>query len=313
MAALSLVAAVVAWNLAYFFFVLILLGLLWLSQQRRGPHTHPRPGSWRALRCARVFSLVRADSIGDNRHALLSDREIVGLHVFTQFALLPVRLTLAIWGNVGAVVWLEQDGSRRAWALLEAISAAGKAPRSALSRRERCLGAAKAIARLADVGVRRTARGPGRLVLLRAGQRLRCVRGKTGGAEGILKTSTPMEKMANHCRVWTEVDCEALRANAGYALALSGVGAELMAVVKANAYGHGVRISSKPVHPQSASRSPTSRKRAKCERRRATARILRQSLAAVQRDAVVEAALIAIPASRRHPRSPTLRDPWQSD
>ncbi len=51
-----------------------------------------------------------------------------------------------------------------------------------------------------------------------------------------------MEKMANHCRVWTEVDCEALRANAGYALALSGVGAELMAVVKANAYGHGVGI-----------------------------------------------------------------------
>lgn len=132
MAALSLVAAVVAWNLAYFFFVLILLGLTTAVRGDEGPTIPP----WilaSALVCAGLLLVWGLLDRWRHRYAPLSDREIVGLHVFTDFALLPVRLTLAIWGNVGAVVWLEQDGSRRAWALLEAISAAGKAPRSALS------------------------------------------------------------------------------------------------------------------------------------------------------------------------------------
>jgi alanine racemase len=44
----------------------------------------------------------------------------------------------------------------------------------------------------------------------------------------------------NIARIWTEVDPSAIRHNAEFALRLTGETAGLMAVVKANAYGHGV-------------------------------------------------------------------------
>jgi alanine racemase len=44
----------------------------------------------------------------------------------------------------------------------------------------------------------------------------------------------------NECRIWAEVDASAIRHNAGYVLNHISRGAGLMAVVKADAYGHGV-------------------------------------------------------------------------
>lgn len=57
-----------------------------------------------------------------------------------------------------------------------------------------------------------------------------------------MKASGPMNGREFGPRTWIEVDREALRANARHAKGLIGGDADVMAVVKANAYGHGVEV-----------------------------------------------------------------------
>jgi hypothetical protein len=136
MAGLSLVAAVAVWNLAYFFFVLILLGLTTAVRGDEGPAIPP----WIAVAALAGAGGVLVWGLVDrwlHRYSGLSDRAIVGPHVVADVALLPVRLTLAIWGNLGAILVMGRGGARRAWDLLAAISAAGKAPLGSLTLVER--------------------------------------------------------------------------------------------------------------------------------------------------------------------------------
>ncbi len=140
MSALSLVAAVAIWNVAYFFFVLILLGLNTAVRGDEGPMI-PLWIYVAALGCAGFLLVWGLIDGWLRRYARLTDRAIVGAHLVEDFALLPVRLTFAIWGNFGAVLWLGPDGVRRSWELLAAISVVGKAPLSSLTLIERDVGA----------------------------------------------------------------------------------------------------------------------------------------------------------------------------
>lgn len=130
MAGVSLAAAVLLWNLAYFFFVLILLGL---TTAALGDVGMPRwiPASALALAIALLaWGLLDAWA---RRFEPVTDRHIIGWHLFGDFVLLPVRVTLAVWGNLSAMRWLNREEIERAWALLHEIRDRGKAQVSALS------------------------------------------------------------------------------------------------------------------------------------------------------------------------------------
>ncbi len=49
-----------------------------------------------------------------------------------------------------------------------------------------------------------------------------------------------MQHPVENCRCWAEIDLSAIRQNAALAAELAGPGAGIMAIVKANAYGHGL-------------------------------------------------------------------------
>jgi hypothetical protein len=129
---ISLVGAILAWNLAYFFFVLILLGLVTAAKGDFGPAT-PRwiPGTALALAIGLLLWGV-VDAVR-RRFAPPSDRAIIGWHLIPDFLLLPVRVTFAIWGNFTAVRRLSPHEIDRAWELLVAIHRAGNAPISTLT------------------------------------------------------------------------------------------------------------------------------------------------------------------------------------
>ncbi len=131
MAVLSFAGAVVLWNVAYFFFVLILLGLTTAVRGDEGP-TIPH---WIAVSALGGAGFLLAWGLVDhwvNRFIRLKDRSIVGWHVGADVILLPVRLTLAVMGNLGALLWMGRDREARAWELLVAISAARQAALSSL-------------------------------------------------------------------------------------------------------------------------------------------------------------------------------------
>ncbi len=132
MAGLSLLGALVVWNLAYFFFVLILLGLTTAVRGDEGPYVPV----WIAAAAGGLAAGLLVWGIVDHwlhRFVRLSDRSIIGPHLVTDFALLPVRMTFAVWGNLGAVLSLEGDMVRRAWELLGAISGAKRARLTSLT------------------------------------------------------------------------------------------------------------------------------------------------------------------------------------
>ncbi len=131
MAALSFFGAVVLWNLAYFFFVLILLGLTTAVRGDEGP-TIPNWIAASAMGGAGVLLVWGLVDHWANRFVHLKDRPIVGWHVGADFALLPVRLTLAVMGNLGAFLWMGHERIARAWELLIAIAEAKRAPLSSL-------------------------------------------------------------------------------------------------------------------------------------------------------------------------------------
>ncbi len=131
-AILSLLAAALAWNLAYFFFVLILLGL---ETSVRGDFGGEIP-RWiliSALALAGVLFIWGLVDAGQRRFAPPSDRAIIGWHLISDFLLLPVRLTFAIGGNLRAVRLLTSSEIGRAWELVLTIHQQGKARLSTLS------------------------------------------------------------------------------------------------------------------------------------------------------------------------------------
>ncbi len=125
-AIVSLFAAVIAWNLAYFFFTLILLGLVTSVRGDFGPDT-PRwiPGTALALAATLLFwGVIDAHR---RRFATASDRPIIGWHLVPDFLLLPVRITFAIGGNFSAIRPLTDAELDHAWELLTSIHRAGQA------------------------------------------------------------------------------------------------------------------------------------------------------------------------------------------
>jgi hypothetical protein len=131
-AALSLLAAVVLWSLAYFFFALILLGL---TTAARGDWADEMP-AWipaTALALAGVLVVWGMIDLWLRRYRGATDRPIVGWHLIGEFLLLPVRVSLAVWGNLSAVRRLDAGEIERAWELLREIQSRGRAPLSSLT------------------------------------------------------------------------------------------------------------------------------------------------------------------------------------
>jgi hypothetical protein len=129
---LSLAVAALAWNLAYFFFVLILLGLVTAARGDFGPQIPAWiPGTALVL----VVVLLVWGVIDHLRHRFAGarDRPIIGWHLFGEFLLLPVRLTFAIWGNFTAIRRFDRGEIEQAWEILRTIQRNGKGHLSALS------------------------------------------------------------------------------------------------------------------------------------------------------------------------------------
>ncbi len=129
---LSLAAAALAWNLAYFLFVLILLGAVTSARGDFGPQM---PAWIPGLAFALVIVLFVWGVIDHarRRYAGVPDRAIIGWHLFADFLLLPVRLTFAAWGNFTAIRRLSAEEAARAWELLVLIQREGKGRLSALA------------------------------------------------------------------------------------------------------------------------------------------------------------------------------------
>lgn len=118
--------ALLAWNLAYFFFVLILLGLTTAVRGDFGAEIPAWiPGSAAAL--AVVVLVWGSVDMIRRQFNPVPDRPIVGWHLFGEFLLLPVRLTFGVMGNLGAIRRLDASALDRAWELLVAIHGAGRA------------------------------------------------------------------------------------------------------------------------------------------------------------------------------------------
>lgn len=132
MACFSLVAAIVCWGLAYFFFVLILLGLTTAARGDVGPEI-PQWIPTSAAIIAGVLILWGICLQIRRRYAGLTDRQIIGWHLISEFLLLPVRMTFAVGGNLGAIRWLSPAEQDRAWELLTTIHRARKARISSLT------------------------------------------------------------------------------------------------------------------------------------------------------------------------------------
>lgn len=132
MSALSLLAAIVVWNLAYFFFVFILLGLTTAAKGDLGPDIPPWIPGTAGILAVLLFVWGIVDHIR-KRFAGIDDRPIIGWHLGGDFLLLPVRLTLAIGGNLSAARWLSPEEQDRAWELLMTIQRTGKTRVSALT------------------------------------------------------------------------------------------------------------------------------------------------------------------------------------
>jgi len=131
LAVVSFVSGLVFWGLAYFFFVLILLGLVTAVRGDQGPEIPPWiPGTAFGLAVILlVWGLV--DHLR-NRYTRLTDRPIIGWHLIRDFLLLPVRLTFGSFSNLGAVRRLDAMELERAWELLLTIQERGKLPVNAL-------------------------------------------------------------------------------------------------------------------------------------------------------------------------------------
>lgn len=62
------------------------------------------------------------------RYQPVSDRAIIGWHLFADVLLLPARLTFAIWDHIGLRVNLTDGEKQDAWFLLQAISRKKRVP-----------------------------------------------------------------------------------------------------------------------------------------------------------------------------------------
>jgi hypothetical protein len=132
LALLSLATAALAWILAYFFFTLILLGLVTADRGDFGPQI-PWWISGTGMACTAVLLIWGVIDHARHRYDGPSDRAVIGWHLFGEFLLLPVRLTFAIWGNLTAIRRLNDEELARAWELLGTIQRHGKTHLSALT------------------------------------------------------------------------------------------------------------------------------------------------------------------------------------
>jgi hypothetical protein len=131
LAIVSFVSGIALWGLAYFFFVLILLGLVTAAKGDQGPEI-PR---WIPETAFGLAVILLVWGMGDhfrNRYTRLTDRPIIGWHLFRDFLLLPVRLTFGSFANLGAIRRLDAGELERAWELLLMIQERGKVSVSTL-------------------------------------------------------------------------------------------------------------------------------------------------------------------------------------
>lgn len=128
----ALLAALLAWGLYAFVFVLLVLGFLTSTRGDFGPHMPPwLPLS--ALGGAAALMLWALIDARRRRFSPVSNRSILGWHLIPDFLLLPARLTLAITGNLRAVRRLSPADEEEAWTLLCRIAEEGKSARSHLA------------------------------------------------------------------------------------------------------------------------------------------------------------------------------------
>jgi hypothetical protein len=132
LAVCALLGASLLWNLAYFFFVLILLGLTTAVRGDFGPAIPAWiPGTAGIL--AGILLVWGAADQFFRRFEGPPDRPIIGWHLIREVLLMPVRVTYAVWGNLSAIRQLDHHDIDRAWELLMAIHGAGRARLTELS------------------------------------------------------------------------------------------------------------------------------------------------------------------------------------
>lgn len=75
-----------------------------------------------------VLIMAAAISRARRRFKGPDDRAIIGLHTITDFALLPARLTLAVWDHWEARIRLSREELHAAWELLQEIGSRSRLP-----------------------------------------------------------------------------------------------------------------------------------------------------------------------------------------
>jgi hypothetical protein len=133
MSLVCLLGALIIWQLIVFFLFLILLGL---TTAVLGDWGEKVP-SWifvTAVGLAMILLIWGSLDQWLRRYSPMSDRSIIGWHVIGDALLMPVRITFGIWGNLGALIFLNRDQKRHAWTVLQAMQRAGKVQSHALGQ-----------------------------------------------------------------------------------------------------------------------------------------------------------------------------------
>lgn len=113
---------------------LVLYGLLWmvtmfsLNASKGLETTWPQWLNPLILALFTCLIMAAAISRAKRRYRGPDDRAIIGFHTITDFALLPARLTLAVWDHWEARIRLSREELHASWELLQEIGSRSKLP-----------------------------------------------------------------------------------------------------------------------------------------------------------------------------------------
>lgn len=132
---MCLLGALILWLVIVFFLILILI-LLGLTTAMLGDWGDAIPQWIYAVAIGLAAFLLVWGSIDQwiRRYSPTRDRAIIGFHVTGDTLLMPVRVTFGIWGNLGALLFLNPRQKMHAWTILQAMQRAGKIPAHALGQ-----------------------------------------------------------------------------------------------------------------------------------------------------------------------------------
>lgn len=132
-AALSLLGASLLWML---YGAIFTAAVLTFETVRTGDSGVLTPPEWFVPAGGGIVAFLFAWALLDrwaHRHTPTTDRSVIGLHLLREVALMPARMTLAVWDYLTSQVRLSHREQEQAWHLLETIAEMQRAPRSGLT------------------------------------------------------------------------------------------------------------------------------------------------------------------------------------